>query len=188
MSNAGKTKTFRNSLEEQMETQKNSLATLSPTQTSKQPVSSSEAIRQFLVMAGEVYGEQITAPLVSIWIEELSAHPPEMLEHLFRNALHNRKFFPTIAEILEPLKAVKKAALPEEASNAWQEVLAIRRQHYNADFPRYLASAMEELPERVQRAARARTGRLFRSKVSPRSSPKGQEISRNCVEANSAHR
>jgi hypothetical protein len=139
-----------------MEAQKNSLATLSPPQTSKPPgLSSEEAIRQFLVKAGEVYGKQITAPLVSIWTEELSAHPPDVLGPLFRKALRTCKFFPTLADILEPLQSVKQAALPEEAGEAWQKVLAIRRKHYNPDFPRHLACAMAELPERVQRAARA---------------------------------
>jgi hypothetical protein len=33
-----------------------------------------------------------------------------------------------------------------------------------------------------------RPGRLFRSKVSPRSSPRGQEMPRSCVKANSVHR
>lgn len=138
-----------------MELLKNSVAILSPSQTSERPVSSSEAIRQFVVKAGEVYGKQITAPLVAIWIEHLSEHSPEVLQPLFRKALSTCKFFPTIAEFVGPLQAVKQAALPEEAGDAWQKVLAIRREHFNPDFPRYLTFAISRLPERVQRAARA---------------------------------
>ena len=33
--------------------------------------STSDAIRQFLVKAGEIYRQSITSALVSIWIEEL---------------------------------------------------------------------------------------------------------------------
>lgn len=80
---------------------------------------------------------------------------PAILEPLFKRALKSCKFFPKISEILEPLQTAKKAALPEAASEAWQIVLAIRREHFNPDFPRYLASAVAQLSERVQRAARA---------------------------------
>jgi hypothetical protein len=80
---------------------------------------------------------------------------PAILESLFRKALNSCKFFPKVSEILEPLQAVKKAALPEEASEAWQKVLSIRREHFNPDLPRYLDRALTGLPERVQRAARA---------------------------------
>ena len=138
-----------------MEAQKNSLATISQPQTSKQPGLSSEAIRQFLVKAGEVYGKQITAPLVSIWIEALETYPVETLGPLFRKVFGTCKFFPTPAEVLEPLQSVKQAALPEEANAAWQKVLDIRRKHYNPDIPQYLSRALAKLPEQVQRAARA---------------------------------
>lgn len=143
-----------------MEAQKSSLATISQPQTSKQPGLSSEAIRQFLVKAGEVYRQTITPALVSIWIDELSGYPPEKLAGMFRHVLRTFKAdygrtFPTIADVLEPLQSVKQSALPEEASAAWQKVLAIRREHYNPDLPQYLARALAKLPERVQQAARA---------------------------------
>ena len=130
-------------------------------QISGQPVTpSSEVVRQFLVKAGEVYRQTITPALVSIWIDELSGYPPEKLAGMFRHVLRTFKAdygrtFPTIADVLEPLQAVKKAALPEEASEAWQRVLTIRREHYNPDLPQYLARAVRGLPERTQRAARA---------------------------------
>jgi len=124
--------------------------------TSEQPViQSSDAIRQFLVKAGEVYGKQITAPLVSIWIEALEPYPVETLAPLFRKVFATCKFFPTPAEVLEPLQVVKEAALPEEASAAWQKVLDIRRLEWYPEHPQYAARALAKLPERVQRAARA---------------------------------
>ena len=105
--------------------------------------------------AGEVYGKQITIALVSIWIDELSGYAVDALEPLFRHVLRTCKFFPTPADILEPLQSVKRAALPEEASEAWQKVLSIRREHFNSDFPEHLARAVAKLPDRVQRAAKA---------------------------------
>lgn len=139
-----------------METQRNSLVTHSQPQTYGQPaIPSSDVIRQFLVKAEEVYGKQITAPLVSIWIEALEPYPVETLAPLFRRVFATCKFFPMPAEVLEPLQAVKEAALPEEASAAWQKVLDIRRTEYNPDLPQYLARALAKLPERVHRAARA---------------------------------
>jgi hypothetical protein len=130
--------------------------THSQPQTSEQPViQSSEAVRQFLVKAGELYGRQITAPLVAIWIDAVGSYPVETLAPLFRKVFATCKFFPTPAEVLEPLQALKEAALPEEANAAWQKVLAIRRTEYNPDLPQYLARALAKLPERVQRAARA---------------------------------
>jgi hypothetical protein len=80
---------------------------------------------------------------------------PRTLESLFKKAIKTCKFFPKVSEILAPLETVKQAALPEEASEAWQRVLAIRREHYNPDIPQYLARAVRNLPERIQRAARA---------------------------------
>lgn len=85
----------------------------------------------------------------------MGSYPVESLAPLFRKAFATCKYFPTPAEVLEPLQSVKQAALPEEANAAWQKVLAIRREHYNPDLPQYLSRALAKLPERVQRAARA---------------------------------
>ena len=50
----------------------NSLATISRPPISEPPdtPSTSDAIRQFLVKAGEIYRQSITSALVSIWIRE----------------------------------------------------------------------------------------------------------------------
>jgi hypothetical protein len=88
-------------------------------------------------------------------MESFGGIDPVTLEALFKKAFRKCKFFPKVSEILEPLRTVKEAAAPEEASEAWQKVLAIRRDHLNSDFPDYLRRAVSALPERVQRAARA---------------------------------
>ncbi len=127
---------------------------LSRTRTSEQPVSSSDAIRQFLVKAGEVYGKQITAPLVSIWIEELSGYPAETLEPLFRRALKTCKFFPALAEILEPLNTVEQADFEDE----WQSLLDYCREWVHPDIH---FSGTPSLPVEVDHAARAAGGVHF---------------------------
>ena len=137
-----------------METQKNSLATISPAQTSEQPVSSSEAIRQFLVKAGEVYCKQITAPLVSIWVDELSGYSPDVLEPIFRNALRTSKFFPTLADVLEPLKAVEQSGFEDE----WQALLDYCREWVHPDIQ---FSGRPQLPVEIDHAARAAGGVYF---------------------------
>lgn len=95
------------------------------------------------------------APRVPLWIEAFGGMDPEILESLFKKALKTCRFFPKVSEILAPLETVKQAALPEEASEAWQRVLAIRREHYNPDVPQYLSATLALLSERTQRAARA---------------------------------
>jgi hypothetical protein len=138
-----------------MEAQKSSLAKLLPPQTSKQPgIESSEVVRQFLVKAAEVYGKQITAPLVSIWIEELSGYSPNVLEPVFRHALHTCKFFPTLADVLEPLRTIEQTNLEDE----WQSLLDYCREWVHPDIQ---FSRAPQLPAEIDHAARAAGGVHF---------------------------
>ncbi len=78
------------------------LATISPAQTSKrQAIPSSETIRQFLVEAGEVYGRQITAPLVAIWQRELGHIALPILRKAMHETLMACRFFPTVADVAQ---------------------------------------------------------------------------------------
>jgi hypothetical protein len=138
----------------------NSLATPSQEQTSKQQDLSSEAIRQFLVKAGEVYGKVLTPSLISIWVDALTGYSADKLAIMFRRTLETFKAeygrtFPVIADVLAHAEKVKHAATSEAAEIAWKRVLEIRRVHYNPDLPQYLAQALTRLPERIRRAARA---------------------------------
>lgn len=92
--------------------------------TSEQPDSSSKAIREFLVKAGEVYSKQITTPLVAIWLEQLGPYSVEQLEPMFRLLFATCKFFPTPADVLEHLRKAQALAAPIEAEQKWQKVLA----------------------------------------------------------------
>lgn len=123
--------------------------------TSKQPdsLSSSAAIRQFLVKAGEVYSKQITEPLVAIWLEHLGPYRVEQLEPLFRLVFATCKFFPTPADVLEPLRKTQDAGTPMEAERKWLEVLAYA-QTTSPDYP----SRPVRMKEQTQAAIRAAGG------------------------------
>lgn len=111
----------------------------SPAQTSKQPASSSDLTRQFLVKAGEVYGKRITSALVSVWTEQLDHVKPQQLLYLFRLVFSRCKFFPTPADVLEPLKEAQEAGIPLEAEYKWLEV------------KRYADSTSPDIPARPVR-------------------------------------
>jgi hypothetical protein len=138
-------------MESQLES---SLLPISQCKTQEPSDLTASLIREWLFRFGVEHKEDV-APRLPLWLEAFGELDPLTLESLFKKALKTCKFFPKVSEILAPLETVKKAALPEEASEAWQRVLAIRREHYNPDFPQYLARAVRALPERVQRAARA---------------------------------
>lgn len=125
----------------------------SQTPTSEQPDSSSKAIREFLVKAGEVYFKQITAPLVAIWLEHLGPYSVEQLAPLFRLVFATCKFFPTPADVLEPLRKTQDAAVPIEAEQKWLEVLAYA-QSTSPDYP----SRPRRIREQTQAAIRAAGG------------------------------
>lgn len=133
---------------------KNSLATISQPQTSKPLALSSDAIREFLVKAGEVYSKQITAPLVSIWLEALAGYRVEVLETLFRQVFRNCKFFPTPADVLEPVKKAEEGSAPLEAELKWGNVLA----YANSTSPDIPERNRPKISERTQAAIRAAGG------------------------------
>jgi hypothetical protein len=78
-----------------------------------------------------------------------------ILESLFKRALKTCRFFPKVSEILEPIQKAEKTGAPHAAEEAWQQVLSIRRLHYNPDIPLALTHYLGQLPERVRQAARA---------------------------------
>jgi hypothetical protein len=133
---------------------KNQLLPISRSEMPEHSGSTDSLIREWLFRFGVEHKEDV-APRLPLWLEAFSGIDSETLEALFKKTLKTCKFFPKISEILAPLESVKKAALPEEASEAWLQVLSIRRQHFNSDFPQHLVCALESLPERVRRAARA---------------------------------
>lgn len=99
--------------------------------------------------------EKDIAPVLPLWLESFGGMDPETLEVLFRKALTTCKFFPKIAEILEPLRKAQETATPQAAEEAWRQVLEIRRLYWNPDIPGDLSRQVRQLSERVQQAARA---------------------------------
>ncbi|MGC1905419.1 MAG: hypothetical protein WA715_16480 [Candidatus Acidiferrum sp.] len=141
----------------------NSLATISRPPISEPPdtPSSSDAIRQFLVKAGEIYRQSITSALVSIWIEELGSYPAEQLAGLFRHTLRTWKpeygrTFPVPADVLTPLEDSPEAQT--SAGLKWTQVLDFVRRYYWADVPGCIASGAPRISERTMTAIRAAGG------------------------------
>jgi len=111
------------------------------------------------VKAGEVYGRQITAPLVSIWIEALASYRLEVLEGLFRQVVANCKFFPTPADVLEPMKKAEEAGAPLAAEKKWCDVLEFCRLFVSPDIP--IPARAPKIGERTMTAIRAAGGLLW---------------------------
>ena len=111
-------------------------------------------IREWCVVFCTKNKEDVNVHL-PVWRIAFSDIDPILLASLFKRALQTVKWFPQPSEILAPMQAAKQAIEPQEAEDAWQKVLDIRRLHYNPDIPQYLANALAALPERVQQAARA---------------------------------
>jgi hypothetical protein len=95
------------------------------------------------------------APVLPLWLETFGGIDPAVLDRLFNRALKTCRFFPKIAEILEPLQKAEETAVPQAAENAWEQVLDLRRLYWNPDIPGELSHRLAQLPERVQQAARA---------------------------------
>jgi len=136
----------------------NSLQLISQGKTQKP---SDSLIREWLFRFSVEHKEDI-APKLPLWLEALGDVKPETLESLFKRALKTCKFFPKIAEILEPLESAEKTAAPEAAEEAWRQVLEIRRLHWNPGIgrrdpkiPTPFERATAALSERVAQAARA---------------------------------
>ena len=85
--------------------------------------STDQLIREWLFRFGVEHKEDV-APRLPVWLESFSEIEAIVLEALFKRAMRTCKFFPKVSEILEPMHTAKKAALPEEASVAWQKVLS----------------------------------------------------------------
>lgn len=118
------------------------------------PKSSDSLIREWLFRFG-VNFEKDAAPILPVWLESFGGIDAAVLEKLFVRALQVCKFFPKVAEILEPLHTAEKVAVPEAAAKAWEHVLEIRRVYWNPDIPGPFDRALAQLSERVRTAARA---------------------------------
>lgn len=126
---------------------------ISPCET-QEPSDSHKLIREWLFRFGVEHKEDV-APRLPLWLEQFGGIEPATLRRLFERAKRTCKFFPKIAEILEPLQGAEKKAAPAAAEEAWERVLDIRRVYWNPDIPGPFDRAVAKLPERIKQAARA---------------------------------
>ena len=129
----------------------NQLLPISPCTTQRDSASTGELIREWLFRFGLNF-EKDVVPLLPLWQEQLGRVEPPTLQRLFERALRTCKFFPKIAEILEPLATAEANAAPEAAEKSWQRVLECRRLYWNPDLGGF-TRGMPKLSERVQQAA-----------------------------------
>ena len=126
----------------------------SPSETPEHSASTDSLIREWLFRFGVEHKEDV-APRLPLWLEAFGGIDHETLESLFKRALKTCRFFPKVSEILEPIQKAEQRDVPEAAEQAWQRVLAIRREHYNPDMPQALLRCLGQLSERDRHAARA---------------------------------
>ena len=112
-------------------------------------------VRQWLVKCGEIYGREITEPLVSLWVTELSSVSANIVDQLFRKHLRTSRFFPVPADILQPLAHTAELHRQDGAENDWHRVLDYVREWVHPDI---VFSRTPMLPEKLDRCARAAGG------------------------------
>jgi hypothetical protein len=87
-------------------------------------------IKEWLYRFGVNFREDV-APLLPLWLETFRGIDPKILDRLFRRAIRTCKFFPRVADILEPLNSSTVALT--EADLRWQKVLEFCRQFVSPD-------------------------------------------------------
>jgi hypothetical protein len=132
----------------------NQLLPISPCATQRDSASTDELIRVWLFRFGLNF-EKDVVQLLPLWQEQLGAIEAETLVRLFERAMRTCKFFPKIADILEPVQRVKETGTAAAAEEEWQSVLDLRRRYWNPDMPGGFSRGMPRLSERVRRAANA---------------------------------
>ena len=137
----------------QQDQMKNQPLAISPCETPEHSDSrTSQLIREWLFRFGVEHKEDV-APRLPLWLEAFGGMDAETLERLFRRALRDCKFFPRVADILEPLKKTQEAHVPIEAEQKWQQVLSYA-QTTSPDYP----SRPIRIKEQTQAAIRAAGG------------------------------
>jgi hypothetical protein len=115
--------------------------------------STDRLIKEWLFRFGIEHKEEV-APRLPLWQEAFSGIDAKTLESLFKRAFATCKFFPKIADILEPLQAVEQS----DCENEWQSLLDYCREWIHPDI-RF--SGAPQLPAEIDHAARAAGGVQF---------------------------
>jgi hypothetical protein len=136
----------------------NQLALASPCTTQQDSASTDRLIKEWLFRFG-VNFEKDVVPVLPLWLEAFGGMSTENLEPLFRRALKTCKFFPRVADILEPLNTVKQTNFEDE----WQALLDYISGWVHPDIH---FSGTPELPAEIDHAARAAGGVHFLAQCS----------------------
>lgn len=126
---------------------------ISHCETQERSDSTDTLIKQWLFRFG-VNFEKDVAPILPLWLEAFGRMDAETLERIFKRALKTCKFFPKVADILEPLQAVEQADFEDE----WQSLLDYCREWVHPDI---CFSGAPTLPPEIDHAARAAGGVQF---------------------------
>jgi len=126
---------------------------ISPCETQEHSDSTDTLIKQWLFRFG-VNFEKDVAPILPLWQEAFSGIDAKTIESLFKRTFTTCKFFPKVADILEPLQAAEQA----DFENEWQSLLDFCREWVHPDI-RF--SGAPSLPPEIDHAARAAGGVQF---------------------------
>jgi hypothetical protein len=128
----------------------NQLEVISHCETQEHSGSTDTLIRQWLFRFGVNFEKDIAA-ILPLWQEAFGGIEAKTLESLFKRAFTTCKFFPKVADILEPLQAVEQADFEDE----WQSLLDFCREWVHPDIH---FSGTPQLPADIDHAARAAGG------------------------------
>lgn len=135
-----------------METESKALATLQ-SKTQERSDSTDALIREWLFRFGVEHKEDI-APRLPLWLEAFGEMDAGTLEKLFRRAMRSCKFFPRVAEILEPIESSPLGQA--EAELKWALVLDYCRIYVTPDLS--VPSYAPKITERTMTTMRTAGG------------------------------
>jgi hypothetical protein len=137
-----------------MKTESQLLAS-SPCTTQERSDSTDRLIREWLFRFGVNFKEDI-APILLLWLEAFGGMDPETLDKLFRRAIRTCKFFPRVADILEPVNGSTIGQAGAELK--WTQVLDFIRKYWSPDLPGGISRGAPRITERTMTAIRAAGG------------------------------
>ena len=126
---------------------------MSQPKTGQDSASTDHLIREWLFRFGLNFGKDVV-PLLPLWQEQLGGIEPDVLQHIFQNAIRTCKFFPTIAELRGQIEKADTAGLALEAAEAWDRYLAHLRRFFHPDIGwNRRAPHLDAITEHAARAA-----------------------------------
>jgi hypothetical protein len=134
------------------------LLPISPCTTQLDSASADDLIREWLFRFG-VNFEKDVVPVLPLWLETFREMDPKTLESLFRKALMTCKFFPRVADILEPINNTKLSLA--SADLKWQQVLDYCRVYVSRDMPGGVARGAPRISPRTMTGIRAAGGLFY---------------------------